>query len=239
MSQIKLGNTDIPFVFRGDELLYPDYVRDGLVLHYDFSAMNNSDEGRGIARDLSGNGNHGTLQNFNFTAESGYDKNKLIFDGVDDQVFIADGEDYSVFTILMTLKTSSKAVQFFNYFSNQVTYMRKLNTQLHVSVFSESAGQTSISYGGLFSNEADTRITVGLISDGTRVGIIANGNIVREIEMNDMRPVKLLYLGRWISHADALDGYYNSVQVYNRPLKPEEIAHNYAIEKERFNMQEV
>ncbi len=31
----------------------------------------------GIAKDLSGNGNHGTLQNFNFTPESGYDKNKL------------------------------------------------------------------------------------------------------------------------------------------------------------------
>src|SRR5699024_4123536 len=83
---IKLGNTDIPFVFRGDELMYPNYVKDGLVLHYDFSGMSNSDESRGVAKDLSGNGNDGTLQNFNFTEESGYDKNKLIFDGVDDYV---------------------------------------------------------------------------------------------------------------------------------------------------------
>src|SRR5699024_9554972 len=87
---IKLGNTDIPFVFRGDELMYPNYVKDGLVLHYDFSGMSNSDESRGVAKDLSGNGNDGTLQNFNFTEESGYDKNKLIFDGVDDEIGFTD-----------------------------------------------------------------------------------------------------------------------------------------------------
>ena len=235
--EFRVGDNKPAFIYEGNELVYPNPVKDGLVLWYDFSGRTNTDGQRGIAEDLSGNGNHGTLQNFNYTAESGYDKNKLLFDGVDDQVFIEGGEDSSVFTILMTLKTSTKAIQFFNYFSNQATYIRKLNTQLHASVFSESTGQATISFGGVFSNESDTHTTVGLISDGARVGIIANGNVVREIEINDMRPVRLRYLGRWVSHADALDGYYNSLQVYNRPLTPEEIAHNYAIEKERFGIE--
>jgi prepilin-type N-terminal cleavage/methylation domain-containing protein len=57
----------------------------GLVGHWSF------DEGAGtIAYDLSGYGNNGTLNNFNFTATSGWITGKigkaLIFDGVDDYV---------------------------------------------------------------------------------------------------------------------------------------------------------
>jgi len=57
----------------------------GLVLYLPF------DEGTGtIAYDYSGNGNNGTLVNFNFTATSGWTIGKvggaLIFDGVDDYV---------------------------------------------------------------------------------------------------------------------------------------------------------
>src|SRR5699024_9801236 len=83
---MNIGDMGVPFIYQGEELIYPEYVKDGLVLHYDFSGMTNEDETKGITRDLSGNGNHGTLQNFNFTPESGYDKNKLIFDGVDDYI---------------------------------------------------------------------------------------------------------------------------------------------------------
>src|SRR5699024_7001153 len=85
---MNIGDMGVPFIYQGEELIYPEYVKDGLVLHYDFSGMTNEDETKGIARDLSGNGNHGTLQNFNFTPESGYDKNKLLFDGVDDRLHL-------------------------------------------------------------------------------------------------------------------------------------------------------
>ena len=59
----------------------------GLVGYWSF------DEGRGnIARDYSGNGNDGTLYNFNFTATSGWVDGKvgkaLSFDGVDDIVSV-------------------------------------------------------------------------------------------------------------------------------------------------------
>src|SRR5699024_12092312 len=44
-------------------------VQDGLVLHYDFSHESNTSEYKGKAFDYSGNGNHGVLNNFNFTEE--------------------------------------------------------------------------------------------------------------------------------------------------------------------------
>ena len=34
---IKLGNKDMSFVYKGNELVYPNPVQDGLVLWYDFS----------------------------------------------------------------------------------------------------------------------------------------------------------------------------------------------------------
>jgi hypothetical protein len=61
----------------------------GLVGYWSF------DEGSGnIARDYSGNGNNGTLYNFNFTATSGWVDGKvgkaLSFDGVDDYVNVGN-----------------------------------------------------------------------------------------------------------------------------------------------------
>src|SRR5699024_1287605 len=45
-----------------------------------------------IIEDLSGNNNDGNLQNFNFTEESGYKDNTLVFDGVDDKLIIPELE---------------------------------------------------------------------------------------------------------------------------------------------------
>lgn len=83
---MELGELNVPFIRQGDQVIHPNPIRDGLVLWYDFSGMDNSFSNKDIAEDLSGNGNHGTLQNFNYTAESGYDKTGLLFDGVDDYI---------------------------------------------------------------------------------------------------------------------------------------------------------
>ena len=89
MSQVKLGEKNIPFIYQGNELLYPNPIKDGLVLYYDFKGMKNSDVTKGIVKDLSGKGNNGTLQNFVYTSESGYDDG-LKFDGVDDVVYLTN-----------------------------------------------------------------------------------------------------------------------------------------------------
>ena len=87
MSQIKLGDKNIPFVYRGNELLYPNPVKDGLLLYYDFKGMKNSDATKDVAKDLSGNRNDGALKNFNYTSGSGYNDG-LTLDGIDDFVKI-------------------------------------------------------------------------------------------------------------------------------------------------------
>lgn len=87
MTQVKLGNKNIPFIYQGRELLYPNPVKDGLVLWYDFKGMINNDVSKDVAKDLSGNGNPDIQQlNFAYTNESGYRNKGLKFDGIDDRI---------------------------------------------------------------------------------------------------------------------------------------------------------
>ena len=245
MSQIKLGNTDIPFVFRGDELMYPNYVKDGLVLHYDFSGMTNADTSRGIAKDLSGNGNHGTLQNFNFTPESGYDKNKLLFDGVDDRV---ESIPMSIFTDTLTLTTT---LDIRDVSVSNVGYAMTL-TDSGATRFWLSKNGAAIRcqmYDGGEIRSVSTGISTGKQSvtvtfDGKLIRMYKNGLPVSEF-------VSETPFTSWTSNNLYIGSYDNggayappkinqkNFMMYNRPLTPEEIAHNYAIEKERFNIQEV
>ena len=82
------------YSMKGGVIQDPSIPTDGLVCYLDTRGKTNTDKHRGTLLDLSGNGNHGTLQNFNFTEESGYVKGLsggvggLKFDGVDDWVSI-------------------------------------------------------------------------------------------------------------------------------------------------------
>ena len=124
MSQVKLGDKNIPFIYQGNELLYPNPVKDGLVLWYDFKGMKNSDVSKGVTKDLTGK----TIENaqhFNFlyNSQSGYNKG-LKFDGIDDRIIPvlkhADGTTSQLdmkkinngqkFSVEMTLKMSDKLI---------------------------------------------------------------------------------------------------------------------------------
>ena len=232
---MNIGDMGVPFIYQGEELIYPEYVKDGLVLHYDFSGMTNNDASKDIARDLSGNGNHGTLQNFNFTPESGYDKNKLLFDGVDD--YIGVDVPISDFTINFSLELSGDDDQFFFGGDINTFYLRRyLGDRLHASVYTDT--QKTIQSLGVFKNTGESeKHSVGLILDSQRlkVGLIHNGIIIQEEKLTSSTiPFTLKTLGQWGSDSRRFSGVIFSASIYNRPLTAEEIAHNYAIEKERF-----
>ena len=89
-SQLRVGKSKPLMIYKGNEIVYPDPVKDGLKLWYDFAGMRNTDTNRATAKDLSGNGNDGTLRNFAYNSASGYDKNHLLFDGIDDYLDIPD-----------------------------------------------------------------------------------------------------------------------------------------------------
>lgn len=91
IEEIKIGDKNVLFARHNGKLIYPKYAStENLVLHYDFSGRTNLDAQKGIAEDLSGNGNNGVLQNFAYIGESGYLDNALIFDGIDDFITIPE-----------------------------------------------------------------------------------------------------------------------------------------------------
>ena len=240
--ELRVGDGKPAFIYEGNELVYPNPVKDGLVLWYDFSGRTNTDGQRGIAEDLSGNGNHGTLQNFNYTTESGYEKNKLLFDGVDDFVPVT-----STSSMLSTKFTWAATITpIIEETGNDTMFMYGNSTAAYFRI---QLGRLGAAMRGIdspvdythtsFRMETGVTYYVCLVYDNGSYYIYANGVQVGESH-SSLKDIEytLSWIGRYTgSSLRSFNGDFHSVKVYNRPLSPEEIAHNYAIEKERFGIE--
>ena len=226
------------------ELVDGVVVQDGLVLHYDFSHESNISEYKGKAFDYSGNGNHGVLNNFNFTEESGYDGNKLKFDGIDDYITTQGFANH-----LPTLKD----------FTIQLAYKRNTYVDTTVvfgnrtGVFEGAGGNgielrsnangysfyidDGVSYRNNlvpYQNEQTDLIT--LVRENGNVSTYFGGDFEKVLDLSEVGDIssgREMFLGSRPNNSYQDDGELFSFKIYNRPLTPEEIAHNYQIEKEK------
>lgn len=141
-STFYMGNKRLPFVFQGQDVLYPNPIRKGLVLWYDFSSMTNEDKTKSILQNLVGNKEEAKLKGFAYTKKSGYTNNGIRFDGIDDEIVpiykhsdgkikrlnIKEISPNEEFTIEMTLKMSSREIyegksEIFTLRSNDKTWL--------------------------------------------------------------------------------------------------------------------
>ena len=239
---------------KGLKKLKPDVVvQDGLILHYDFSHESNASEYKGKAFDYSGNGNHGELQNFNFTEESGYNENKLAFDGVDDYietekvpfnksltiesiVNLESATSYAPLLRLSPKENLSIGLIYFgvsnNFVENSPHYMLWAGTR------GDSGVVQHMSIGTFIPNQI-YHLSCVLDVENKTLSIYSDGQLISSLE-HDIIPIEdnetTLHVGRQHSTDRIFKGKYFSAKIYNRPLTPEEIAHNYQIEKEKFNI---
>ena len=244
-SQLRVGANRPAFIYEGGELVYPAPIKDGLVLWYDFSGRTNGDAQRNVAEDLSGNGNYGTLQNFNYTDESGYDKNKLLFDGVDDALTFQDKAVESY-----TLEVVTKIGQSSELYQNLIgTYTGEGAGGFDVYNYAPRLRIRASTHDGDRLFTANNTLEVGEIYHilitvrNNKIYFYMDGEEVYSNDFNDYKApqttsAKGVYIGAYYQgtiyrQTESL----MSARVYNRPLTPEEIAHNYAIEKERFNIE--
>ena len=220
-------------------------VQDGLVLHYDFSHESNNSEYKDKAFDYSGNGNHGVLQNFNFTEDSGYEGEGLKFDGVDDRI-----ETNSI--IWGQQSISSSFVFKLNSLNNPLTsimqmgtgigrlWLRIVNNQLSLNTYwGQSAADYSITknYASV-PTDSVFYITIVVDRENNNQTLYLDGESVgsQDISLSEgIDWANTIRLGLNSSYLP-IDGYYRDVKFYNRPLTPEEIQHNYTIEKEKFDI---
>ena len=244
MTQVKLGDKNIPFIYQGSELLYPNPVKDGLVLWYDFKGMENNDESKNIARDLSGNGNNGTLQNFNYTNDSGYNDG-LKFDNVDDTIVTNTDIESKSFTLSMTIDiniNTQRNVQFLFGGVSHAFYMRKNFNDLHASILTTkqvtSPSGNKFFYELFSEGKTKCQVTLKVDDDNKTLSILGNGIVIGERLFDEsISKWNLTRLGTWSSPVENnLDGSLLSTQLYTRALTEEEIQHNYKIEKERWGL---
>src|SRR5699024_7434325 len=211
MSQVKLGDKNIPFIYQGNELLYPNPVKDGLVLWYDFKGMKNSDVSKNVARDLSGNSNDGALQNFNYTSDSGYN-NGLKYDGVDDNLTVNTATSIKTIEMTLTFSSNNTADKILFQGNNVYDYFY-INPSSHFVVRNRRK-----STGG-FQLKSVVNRTETDISNYSEEAI-------------DFKLVNIFNY----NNTKSLDDKLHSIRVYNRILTDQEINYNYQLEKERWGL---
>ena len=260
MSQVKLGDKNIPFIYQGNELLYPNPIKDGLVLYYDFKGMKNSDVTKGVAEDLSGNGNNGTLRNFGFNEGSGYNVKGLEFDGVDDYIEVptfnrayidANTEFNFDFSLKLTNALSRGSIITMPFTSQRLSIK---NSEDRIAVGRYTTHWFGRKTPPLNRGYNHFSINVILLRDeeykfnepNFLVEFYVNGELVEDEYASSSdyysNVTQHLYVG-WQatditqSHNAYLDENLGNLKIYSRTLSAKEIAHNYAIEKERFGIE--
>ena len=73
------------FILKGEEILYPAIVKDGLELYYDVRGKTNQDARKNVILDMSGKGRNATLTGFDYKGNSGHAEG-LVFDERDDKL---------------------------------------------------------------------------------------------------------------------------------------------------------
>ena len=240
MSQVKLGDKNIPFIYQGNELLYPNPIKEGLILWYDFKGMKNNDVNKGIARDLSGNDNNGTLSNFAYTSGSGYNKG-LKFDGIDDVVNLINplfnqGKENQNLTFSITFKLveNNISLEFLLRGINLGIGIRYMDNKNKILNYINNTDKAYLySNDGVIQNKFSV-VTCSYDYNTRTVKIYINDTLDSQKKLED--GIVPSGMGYNMSIGTRRNDYIYGMKLYNRALTDHEVQQNYQIEKERWGL---
>jgi hypothetical protein len=225
---------------------YEGIVTDGLVLNLDAGFIPSYPRTGTTWKDLSGNGNNGTLTN-GPTFDSG-NLGSIQFDGADDCVLTNVGSELNFFlcdsnnsfTVVSWFKPSGingiicgsaiglgTATTFVQYMTSTTFAIRvrgiftdnTVQTNLNTSIFHMGAFTWNGTVGlGYYNNKSPVTIGIGTASNQNKNFGIADSN-----EGN-------------LTNYPRFNGNVSNVQIYNRALTEQEILQNYNTIKGRFNL---
>ena len=243
MTQVKLGDKNIPFIYQGNELLYPNPIKDGLVLYYDMKGTSNNSQYKNTLKDISGNNSDAVLENFNYTSESGYSEKGLKFDGVDDYISSVNSikRNSKDITIEISLDDLDKK-QNWQYLvtlknKNNSYYIGVLIHYEQVDVYINNNVSIQHSYYTIKNDEkhivvtltGDEEIEQKVYIDG-KLMPLNGGEITSNISGMDNE----LVFHR--TNNDKNKSSMKSLRLYDRILTEQEIQYNYKLEKERWGL---
>lgn len=237
----KAGNSTILVKELNPNVTENDYVKYGLVLHYD--AINNTGNGHSdnvtVWKDLSGNENNGLLINFDNTEVNSWKSNYLSFDGKNNYVLLNNIlKDASNFTIeyIMTQKRYYSWEYFFGIKSAQFGIEASENFDRRFYCSSNSGKYITLTpiMGNLNEPVHNT-----IVYSNKIIGAYKNGELLVNEKLVD---ADIDVQGNNFAIGADSDGRYKSevdyytFRVYNRALTEDEIKQNYNIDKIRFGI---
>jgi hypothetical protein len=230
----------------------PNVITDGLVLALDAANTKSYPKSGTVLKDLSGNGNNGTLVN-----GVGYNNDNLgslVFDGVNDYVtgsyFINAGSNFSVFAWVrpgaINIRNGIVGNSYpYNtrqgfFLATATNYGGTLNT-FFISIGSDVAFRTAANnsltlnvwnyIGGTVTNGGqDIKLYVNGIETSYRVGdALSAGTITYSTN-------QFLIGGRYSNRLEIFRGNIAGVQIYNKILTSTEVLQNFNATKTRFGL---
>lgn len=214
------------------------YVTDGLVLHYD--GIKNTAMGHDAFsttwKDLSGNGNDGTLM-----GGGTWNENSLNFDGIDDYVEALDPTNIpmgsSAYTMEIVFETGMNNT---NGGLIDIGTHRQAGKSNALRIMDKTRFRHYYWSNDLDSENVLTRnkkYSVIALNRGTDRRLYFNGSLlVNNTATPDVVFERLLIGSSESTHQDYLDGKIYSIKLYYRGLSDSEITRNYQIDKTRFEI---
>ncbi|QQO92541.1 hypothetical protein CPT_Machias_158 [Staphylococcus phage Machias] len=242
---INIGSLKSSFLYKGKDLIYPNPIKDGLILWYDFASMKNDSANKSIAKNMINIDNDGKLNNFAFNSESGYSNNNLNFDGIDDKI-IVDGSDGRFMLDNLTVEWTGKMNATENSGTNHIIYCgyymgwsltyhdsNQLMLCMKNSLKEDGWNRNYLSRNVFEVGSEAFHFTAVFSPNGIKCYINGdykeNGSNTTEIkpQYEKMFDIEIM---------NDLEGSLMSTRIYNRTLTEEEIKHNYQLEKERWGL---
>lgn len=214
-------------------------VTNGLVLYLDAGRVASYGGDGTTWRDLSGQGNNGTLQNgVGFTVDDG---GSLIFDGVNDYIIIPSlnltPSSFSCEAILRfsgSFSIDKNGIFSLNYsYPNSGYLIRTQNNNL--IVFSDYGSESQVLSNSTFSSNSIYHIIV--TQNANIVSIYINGNLDISASLTNplLLPSVQSHIGiRGIPIGSYFEGNISIAKVYNRALTASEVLQNYEATKGRY-----
>ena len=224
----------------------PDIIEDGLVLCLDAANINSYPKSGTTWSDLSGNGNHGALQNMENNFDAG-NKGSLTFDGSNEYIsFGSSLSSVSNVTAQCWIKADSfnrDAIVSYAHPTSQSSWLR-----FAVRTISGTTGKIAI--GGQFGGTSDELAggsvlqagkyyNVCFTADGSSwscfinseeesLSVLTGSNTGYDFSYSGLSVFTIGNLDRAnFGNVDNFDGNISSVSIYNRALTADEIRRNY------------
>jgi hypothetical protein len=213
----------------------PNIVKDGLVLYLDAGSPNSYYGGTGtVWKDMSGNGNNGTLTNGpTFNSANG---GSIVFDGVDDYVNCGTS----------TSLNEPKTIEVWLYVTSQKTGMILSRGIANYEVYTFTDGFVYTYWGNRFNTTINNPpITLNLWNQfcftisGVTETVYKNGDLIGPRTLNatpSYTNTGDVNIGRRNNGSQYLNGRVSIIKLYNRELSSTEVLQNFNATRARFGI---